>query len=95
MSSMKTTNKKQKLPKWFDGLHYPEGEVVVNSFSNEEIYLNKTELSMYDFIKGCEMMISMKGGPFNEESSQIQNEMIKGLDWFRKYSPKAYMVLLD
>ena len=86
---------KQKLPNWFDGLHYPEGDMVTNPFSGEEIYLKKIELSMYDFIKGCEMMISMKGGPFNEESSKLQNEMIKGLDWFRKYSPKAYMVLLD
>ena len=86
---------KQKLPKWFDGLHYPEGDMVTNPFSGEEIYINKIELRKYDFIKGCEMMISMKGGPFNEESSKLQNEMIKGLDWFRKYSPKAYMVLLD
>jgi len=93
---MKTTkNKVQKLPKWFDGLHYPEGETVVNPFSNEEFYLNRTELSMYDFIKGAEYMIEMKGGPFNEESSKIQREMIKALDWFRKNNAKAYMVLLD
>ena len=45
--------KNKKLPKWFDGLHYPEGETVTNPFSGEEFYLNKTELSMYDFIMGC------------------------------------------
>ena len=86
---------KQKLPKWFDGLHYPEGDIVNNPFSGESCYLNKIELSMYDFIKGCEMMISMRGGPFNKELFKLQNEMRKGLDWFRKNSPKAYMVLLD
>ena len=88
-------DKIKELPKWFNGEHYSHGETVTNPFSGESYELNGTELSMYDFIKGCEMMISMKGGPFNEESSQIQNEMIKGLDWFRKNNAKAYMVLLD
>ena len=84
---------KQKLPKWFDGLHYPEGDMVTNPFSGEEIYLNKIELSMYDFIKGAEFVIGMNRG--DVQTSEIIDDMRKGLDWFRKYSPKAYMVLLD
>ena len=87
--------KTKELPKWFNGLHYPEGETVTNPFSGEEFYLNKTELSMYDFIKGAEYVIEMKGGPFAPVSAGIQREMIKGLDWFRKTNGKAYMVLLD
>ena len=84
-----------KLPKWFNGEHYSHGDTVNNPFSGEEFYLNRTELSMYDFIKGAEYVIHMKGGIFNEESSMFQREMAKGLDWFRKNNAKAYMVLLD
>ena len=72
---MKTKTK--ELPKWFNGEHYSDGETVTNPFSGEEFYLDRTELSMYDFIKGAEYMIEMKGGPFNEESSKIQREMIE------------------
>ena len=95
MSSMKTINKKQKLPKWFDGLHYPEGDMVTNPFSGEEIYLNKTELSMYDFIKGAEYVVNQDYSANTEGTRETMKDLIKGLDWFRKYSPKAYMVLLD
>ena len=96
---MNTKTKKQKLPKWFDGLHYSEGDIVTNPFSGEEIYLNKTELSMYDFIKGAEYVIAMRGGgeigEMAKEDKKIQSEMVKGLHWFRKNNAKAYMVLLD
>ena len=90
-----TTTKKSKLPKWFDGTHYSNGDTVTNPFSGEEIYLNRTELSMYDFLMGCQFMVDMNGGPFSKESFKLQNEMRKGLDWFRKNNAKAYMVLLD
>jgi hypothetical protein len=90
---MKTKTK--KLPKWFDGIHYPKGEIVTNPFSGFTYYLDRTELSMYDFIMGCQMMMETSGGPLSEASSEIQNDMIKGLDWFRKTNAKAYMVLLD
>ena len=86
---------KSKLPKWFKGEHYHEGGIVKNPFTGESYELNRTELSMYDFIKGAEYVIHMKGGIFNEESSMFQREMAKGLDWFRKNNAKAYMVLLD
>ena len=95
---MKTKTK--KLPKWFNGEHYSEGANVSNPFSGEEFYLDRTELSMYDFIKGAEFMIGIRedkdpSGLFAEENSSIQNDMIKALDWFRKNNAKAYMVLLD
>ena len=93
---MKTKTK--ELPKWFDGQHYANGDTVTNPFSGEEFYLDRTELSMYDFIKGAEYVIGMRGGGIGEMAEQekkIQSEMIKGLDWFRKTNGKAYMVLLD
>jgi hypothetical protein len=80
---------KIKLPKWFDGTVYETGDTVTNPFSGESYELNNLELSMYDFVMGCAMM----------PSSIINDKIIKnwqdGLEWFRRYNAKAYMVLLD
>ena len=43
----------QKIPKWFDGSVYNKGDEVTNPFSGETYYLNNIELSLYDFIMGC------------------------------------------
>ena len=83
---MKT--KEQKLPKWFNGTIYKEGAVVQNRFGGGEIELNNIELSMYDFIMGASIIAEMG------LDTDIVN-LRKGLDWFRKYNPEAYMVLLD
>ena len=86
-------NKEQKAPEWFNGTVYEEGDVVRNRFSGEEYELNNVELSMYDFIIGCSLVLEMKSGPFLHEDT-VKN-LRKGLDWFRKYNPEAYKVLLD
>ena len=83
--------KEQKLPLWFNGELYEEGGTVQNRFSGEEYELNNVELSMYDFIMGATQMAEM--GIFN--SPHHEQELRKGLDWFRKNNPEAYMVLLD
>ena len=88
---MKTKTK--ELPKWFNGEHYSHGDTVNNPFSGEEFYLDRTELSMYDFIKGSEFVLAMNKG--YKSTSKLVDEMRKGLDWFRKNNAKAYMVLLD
>ena len=82
---------KQKLPKWFKGELYKEGEVVANRFTGEKYELNNVELSMYDFIIGSTMVMEMRDGYKHTNISELR----KGLDWFRKNNPKAYMVLLD
>ena len=82
--------KKNKLPEWFDGMRYEKGETVANQFSGEEIYLNAEELSIYDLIKGAEMVAMMSG--WNDEYIEL---IQKGIKWMRKNNPKAYMVLLD
>jgi len=43
---------------------------------------------MYDFVMGSTVVMEL-GLDVNI------NELRKGLDWFRKHNPKAYMVLLD
>ena len=83
-----STTKKQQLPKWFKGELYEEGAVVRNRFGGEEIELNNVELSMYDFVMGVTIIMEMG----------LDTDIIglrKGLDWFRKNNPEAYMVLLD
>ena len=83
---------KQKLPKWFNGSLYSQGETVANPFTGEEIELTNVELSLYDFIMGCSML-------FERGSNRVNDEMIKDFDraltWFRINNPQAYMVLLD
>jgi hypothetical protein len=87
-----STKTKQKLPKWFKGMLYSEGEVVKNIFTGEEYELTNVELSLYDFIMGCNTV-------FAKAPNRVNDEMIKDFDlaltWFRVNNPEAYMVLLD
>ena len=83
--------KEQKLPKWFKGELYEKGAVVQNRFGGDSVKLNNVELSMYDFVIGASIVMEMSGG-YNHTNV---NELRKGLDWFRKNNPEAYMVLLD
>ena len=88
-----STIKKQKLPKWFRGELYEEGETVRNRFSGEEYELNNVELSMYDFVIGSSILMEMSG---NDGYEYTDVDLLrKGLDWFRKNNSEAYMVLLD
>ena len=80
-----------KLPKWFKGQTYEEGGEVTNRFGGDSCQLNNIELSMYDYIIGASDMAEM--GIFN--TPQHIQDLRKGLDWFRKNNPEAYMVLLD
>ena len=82
---------KQKLPSWFKGELYEEGDTVRNRFSGEEYELNNVELSMYDFVIGSTIVLEMAGGYKHTDV----NELRKGLDWFRVNNPKAYTILLD
>ena len=78
------------LPKWFDGQICDKGDTVSNSYTGESIDLTAEQLSMYDFIKGAEFVMSGMSS-----NAILISEMRKGLDWFRRANPEAYMVLLD
>jgi len=80
-----------KLPKWFKGELYKEGAEVTNRFGGDSCYLNAEELSMYDFVIGASTILEMPGG---YKHTNV-NDLRKGLDWFRKNNPSAYMTLLD
>tara|TARA_Y100000004_G_scaffold28098_1_gene28827 strand:- start:689 stop:958 length:270 start_codon:yes stop_codon:yes gene_type:complete len=89
---MSKTKKEQPIPKWFNGQIYETGAKVRNPFSGEEYELNANELSMYDFVIGATMVYERLG--FNA-NPKIVKDLRRGLDWFKKYNAKAYMVLLD
>ena len=77
-----STKTQKPLPKWFDGTIYEKGDTVSNPYTGDKAELSAEELSMYDVIKGAE---------FTRHYKLLQ----KGLDWFRRANPEAYMTLLD
>ena len=89
---MESKTKKQQKPKWFQGQIYTEGSEVENPFSGETYELNGLELSLYDFIIGCQMVFDMY--PKSVTEKRI-SEFQKALTWFRVNNPEAYYVLLD
>ena len=84
--------KKPKAPKWFKGMIYTKGEKVQNPFSGESYELTGLELSIYDFIIGCQMVFD--SAPSTMTKKRI-TEFQKALNWFRVNNPEAYYVLLD
>ena len=85
-------NTKTKLPKWFKGQLYDEGDTVKNPFSGEEYKLNNVELSMYDFIIGSQLVFEMAPNTVTPEKVK---DFQRGLAWVSKNNIDAYMVLLD
>ena len=83
--------KEQPVPEWFNGVVYDKGAIVQNRFGGDSIELNNVELSMYDFVMGASIVVEM--GMFN--TPQHIKDLRRGLDWFKQYNAKAYMVLLD
>jgi len=81
-----------KLPAWFEGMQYDKGDTVKNPFSGYNYELNATELSMYDFIIGSQLVFEMQPKTI---TPKMVKDFQKGLDWFRSNNPKAYMALLD
>ena len=70
-----------KMP--FDCMILDEEPVeVTNPFSGESCMLTPEAVAVYDSMMGAEMIGDYK-------------MLRKGLDWFRQYFPKEYMVLLD
>ena len=84
MNEIEYKGRKIKLP--FKDANYTldgDKEVeVANRFSGETVKLPSFAVAVYDVIIGAEQ--------FKQYDTQR-----KGLDWFMKYFPKEYMVLLD
>jgi hypothetical protein len=94
---MNGENKNNKLPEWFNGQLYSAGDFVENPYTGVKVKLTAEELSMYDFIKGAELVLAFrnKNNIENIVAKSVVNDMRKGLDWFRKTNINAYYDLLD
>jgi hypothetical protein len=75
--------KKKDIQKLFPGIVVGTmNEVITNPFSGNSIELNPTEVAVYDYLKGCEMLGDYK-------------MLRKAIDWFIDNNIKAYSVLID
>ena len=83
-------SKKQEIPEWFNGQIYEKGAKVQNRFGGESCELNALELSIYDYVIGASDMVEL-----GMHHDKLITDLRKGLDWFKQYNAKAYMVLLD
>ena len=81
----------QQLPDWFKGEVYELGDEVANPYSGETALLDAAELSMYDAVKGAEMIMLMGVADIDSCIDVIN----RGKDWFLARNPQAYMTLLD
>ena len=88
----KKKQKKPTAPKWFKGMIYTQGDEVTNPFSGDSYKLTGLELSIYDFIIGCQMIF--ESAPSTMTKKRI-DEFDEALNWFRVNNPEAYYVLLD
>ena len=91
LSKMNKEKVIEQLPSWFKGEVYELGDEVRNPYSGETVLLDAAELSMYDAVKGAEMIMLMGFGNI-DECVDIINQ---GKDWMLAKNPNAYMKLLD
>jgi len=97
MNEIKYNNKTIKLP--FKDADYSsdplEMETVQNPFSGQSIAMPKFAVAVYDVIMGSNLMAEKYDAIHGMGSCHAWQDVRKGLDWFRKYFAKEYMVLLD
>ncbi len=91
LSKMNKEKVREQLPDWFEGTVYELGDEVANPFSGETALLDAAELSMYDCVKGAEMIMLMGAADLDSCIDVIN----RGKDWFLARNPQAYMTLLD
>jgi len=101
MKTIEYKNKKLKLP--YD---LTEGEATadmttrINPFSGQSIDLPRFAAIIYDTCIDLNLKAEMKDkamgmGPGFSDNQDDWQKVRNGLDWFRQYFAKEYMVLLD
>ena len=67
-----------------------------NRFNGESVMLNETEAMIHDRIFKYELQATIEDRAAGIDGhSKYWKKMQKDLNWFMKYSPEAYMKLLD
>ena len=97
MNEITYKNKKIKLP--FPDADYSsdpfEMEEVKNPFSGQSIAMPKFAVAVYDVTMGSNHLAEAEDHELGMGASKHWPTVRKGLDWFRRYFAKEYMVLLD
>ena len=81
-STPKPTPREQALKMFPDLVIFDKKEMVENRFTGEIVELEPEAVAVYDLTIGAEMLGMYK-------------IVRKGLDWFKEYYPREYMILLD
>ena len=66
-------------------------ETNKNPYSGESVELQPDAVAVYDCIKGAELLAQ----GIDDGGHPLWCKVREGLDWFRQYYAKEYMVLLD
>ena len=97
MKTIKYNNKTIKLP--FAGADYgtdpDEMETVTNPFSGESIAMPRFAVAVYDVTTGSNLIAERYDQAHGMGTSPDWKLVRKGLEWFKQYFAKEYMVLLD
>ena len=100
MKEIKYKNKTIKLP-FPDAAYSPGGvdplemETVTNQSSGASIAMPKFAVAVYDVTMGSNHLAESEDHKLGMGASKHWPTVRKGLDWFRRYFAKEYMVLLD
>ena len=90
--------KEKKIPLPFKDADYSdpfEMETVSNPFSGQSIDMPRFAVAVYDVTMGSNHIAESYDQKHGMGSSPAWKDVRKGLDWFRQYFAKEYMVLLD
>ena len=79
----------QNLPDWFLGNLYATGGKVTNFRSGDKFWLTNVELSLYDYLKGLNYIMEVRG-----YDSEFAADVVKLERWFETNNRNAYEILI-
>ena len=96
MKEIKYNNKTIKLPWKLANIETSTEQVTrQNQFSGQSIELPEFAAVIYDIIIDFNLRAERYDAKHGMGTASLWTEVRKGLDWFRRYFAKEYMVLLD
>ena len=101
--SIKYKGKLINIPPPFNQCYFgaePTKLMTIHNRFSDETFTQSCKLpafavAIYDTIMGSQQIASNYDQTHGDGSSPLWKTVRKGLDWFRKYFAKEYMVLLD
>ena len=79
----------QNLPDWFQGNLYATGDKVRNPKSGDSFWLTNVELSLWDYLKGLNYIMEVRG--YDQE---FASDAMKVERWFASNNRNAYQALI-